>query len=115
MSTIIRFTTTAIFITIGRLGQQSTCSSPSLLHPLQLLRREKDDSAANASSSSGEEGPVTMLHVNFDPLLVRLLREVKYFLLLDLQVRAETTPGSTVSAIGFMGLSWCRILSPARP
>lgn len=30
-------------------------------------------------------GPLT-LHVNFDPLLVQLLREVKYFLLLGLQV-----------------------------
>jgi hypothetical protein len=28
-----------------------------------------------------------MLTVNFDPALVRLLREVKYFLLLSLQVR----------------------------
>jgi dynein heavy chain len=28
-----------------------------------------------------------MLAVNFDPALVRLLREVKYFLLLGLQVR----------------------------
>ncbi|CAM9298140.1 unnamed protein product, partial [Sphacelaria rigidula] len=27
-----------------------------------------------------------MLHVNFDPLIVRLLREVKYFLLLGLKV-----------------------------
>ena len=27
-----------------------------------------------------------MLHVNFDPLIVRLLREVKYFLLLGLRV-----------------------------
>lgn len=28
----------------------------------------------------------SMLHVNFDPLIVRLLREVKYFLLLGLRV-----------------------------
>lgn len=32
-----------------------------------------------------------MLAVNFDPALVRLLREVKYFLLLGLQVRQGAT------------------------
>lgn len=55
-----------------------------------LLRRERQDTGGEAhrdAAGDGEEGePSRLLQVNFDPLLVRLLREVKYFLLLGLDV-----------------------------
>lgn len=44
-----------------------------------------------------------MLHVNFDPLIVRLLREVKYFLLLGLKV-----PESALEVFGRGEVSTCR-------
>ena len=39
--------------------------------------------------TNAPRGAQALLHVNFDPLLTRLLREVKYFLLLGLQVPAS--------------------------
>ena len=57
-------------------GQSIEASSQAKLRN-PLLRRDRSDSS-----------PVTLLHVNFDPVLVQLLREVKYFLLLGLQVPA---------------------------
>ena len=57
---------------IERWGNGIEDSSQSKLKN-PLLRREITDS-------------VSLLHVNFDPILVKLLREVKYFLLLGLEV-----------------------------
>ena len=59
-------------------GKSIEASSLSKLKN-SLLRRDLEDSK------------VVLVYVNFDPLLVRLLREVKYFLLLGLQV-----PGSAM-------------------
>lgn len=55
-------------------GQSIEVSSQAKLRN-PLLRRDKSN-----------DSPVSLLHVNFDPILVQLLREVKYFLLLGLQV-----------------------------
>lgn len=49
-----------------------------------LLRREKEEGGGGGGREAAEEA--SLLFVNFDPLLVRLLREVKYFLLLGLDV-----------------------------
>lgn len=55
-------------------GQSIEISSQAKLRN-PLLRRQRS-----------ETSPVSLLYVNFDPVLVQLLREVKYFLLLGLQV-----------------------------
>jgi dynein heavy chain len=43
----------------------------------------------SSSSESSAKSVYTLLKVNFDPLLVKLLREIKYFLLLGLEVPAS--------------------------
>jgi dynein heavy chain, axonemal len=55
-------------------------SQAKLRNPL-LMR-----SAENAVADDGRPIEEALLNVNFDPLLVRLLREVKYFLLLNLDI-----------------------------
>ena len=65
-----------------------TSSQAKLKNP--LLRREKQQQQGQSQGQSQEEtgrhGASSLLHVNFDPVLVKLLREVKYFLLLGLEV-----------------------------
>ncbi|CAE7205816.1 ODA4, partial [Symbiodinium sp. KB8] len=58
-------------------GSDLEASSESKLR-LPLLVRGSDEATTELEGR--------LLHVNFDPALVRLLREVKYFLLLDLEV-----------------------------
>jgi len=68
-------------------------SEKKLLLPLLVrgLRRgghdPADDDMSGAAAGGGQD-PIEqrLLSVNFDPALTRLLREVKYFLLLDLDV-----------------------------
>ncbi len=61
----------------------TTISDEKLKLPLLVM---SDEGSAATASASGEP-PQLQLRVNFDPALIKLLREVKYFLLLEIKVR----------------------------